>query len=433
MSVLEAPFIMALSEMLKNTYSQILNCELVTAMGCTEPISIAYCASYAGNLLGKKPERCVVHCSGNIIKNVKSVVVPQTGGLKGIEAAAAAGIVALAPELQLEVLTALTEDKRKELRQLLDLGIIDVRPLDSGHALHIIVELFAQGDSVSVEVVDGHTNIGKVVKNGSVLHENKLEAQNSSEIDYSLLTVEGILKYADSVDLEDVREVLERQISYNSAISREGLEHVYGAGIGPTLMESAGNSLREQCKAAAAAGSDARMNGCSLPVVINSGSGNQGLTVSLPIIVWAKNMGCSHEELLRALCVSNLIAVRQKTKIGRLSAFCGATSAAVGAVCGIAYLDKAEASVISQTIINSLATIGGMVCDGAKSSCAGKIASAIDCAFTGYEAAKKHRGYLNGEGLVKVGVEETIDSVARMAARGMHGTDLEILDIMLDK
>lgn len=424
---------MALSEKTVKTYSQILSSELMTAMGCTEPISIAFCASYARKLLGKEPERCVVHCSGNIIKNVKSVVVPQTGGLKGIEAAVAAGIAAAAPELQLEVLTALTDDRRKELTQLLDSGIIDVRPLDSGHALHIIVELFAQDDSVSVEVADAHTNIGRVVKNGSVLHENALEVQSSSEIDYSLLTVEGIVEYAGSVDLGDVREVLERQISYNCAISREGLEHVYGAGIGPTLMENAGNSLREQCKAAAAAGSDARMNGCSLPVVINSGSGNQGITVSLPVIVWAKNLGCTHEELLRALCVSNLIAVRQKLKIGKLSAFCGATSAAVGAICGIAYLDRADASVISQTIINALATIGGMVCDGAKSSCAGKIAAAIDCAFTAYEGAKKCRGYLNGEGLVKVGVEETIDSVGRMAARGMHGTDLEILDIMLDR
>lgn len=424
---------MALSNITIKTYSQILNGELMTAMGCTEPISIAYCASYARELLGKEPERCVVHCSGNIIKNVKSVVVPQTGGLKGIKAAVAAGIAAQAPERKLEVLTNLTEDKRKCLATLLDSGIIDVQPLDSGHALHIIMEFFAQGDSVSVEVIDSHTNIGRVIKNGSILHESSIETQSSSEIDYSMLTVEGILEYADSVDLEDVREALERQISYNSAISQEGLEHVYGAGIGPALAENAGESLREQCKAAAAAGSDARMNGCSLPVVINSGSGNQGITVSLPVIVWAKNLGCSHEELLRALCVSNLIAVRQKLKIGKLSAFCGATNAAVGAICGIAFLDKEDASVISQTIINSLATIGGMVCDGAKSSCAGKIAAAIDCAFTGYEAAKKHRGYLNGEGLVKVGVEETIDSVARMAASGMRSTDLEILNIMLDK
>lgn len=424
---------MAVSEKIKVAFTQILKDELMVAMGCTEPIAIAFCASYARKLLGKDPERCVVYCSGNIIKNVKAVVVPQTGGMKGIEAAVAAGITACTPELQLEVLTSLTEDKRQELLELLKQDIIDVRSIDSGHALHIIVELYAQEDSVSVEVIDAHTNIGKVVKNGSVLHENTLSTQDAGEINYSLLTVADILRYADCVELDDVREVLERQISYNRAISAEGLHTVYGAGIGSALLEGAGESLREKCKAAAAAGSDARMNGCSMPVVINSGSGNQGITVSLPVVVRAESKGNSHEELLRALCVSNLIAVRQKVKIGKLSAFCGATNAAVGAICGIAYLDKAGYEVISQTIVNSLATIGGMVCDGAKSSCAGKIAAAIDCAFTGYEAAKRSRGYLNGEGIVKADVEETIDSVGRMAAKGMHATDLEILDIMLEK
>ena len=424
---------MSFSKTLETAFSDILNTELMTAMGCTEPIAIAYCASRVRSLLNKEPERYVIHCSGNIIKNVKAVVVPQTGGLKGIEAAAVAGVTANAPERLLEVISGLTDEDRKSIRTVLRSVPITVRPLDSGHALHIIVELFAGQDHVLAEVIDTHTGIGRLEKNGELLHEAaKAEVVRIKE-GYQRLNVRDILDYADACDLNGVRTVLQRQIECNRAVSEEGLRHVYGAGIGPALMKQAGNSLRERCKAAAAAGSDARMNGCAYPVVINSGSGNQGITVSVPILLRAEELGCSQEKLLRALCVGNLIAIRQKVGIGKLSAFCGATCAAIGAVCGIAYLDGADYDRISNTIINSLATIGGMVCDGAKSSCAGKIAAALDCAFTAYETAKQGRRYLDGEGLVKADVERTIDNVARMASVGMHGTDLEILDIMLEK
>ncbi|MDO5446049.1 MAG: L-serine ammonia-lyase, iron-sulfur-dependent, subunit alpha [Eubacteriales bacterium] len=424
---------MPITKSLENTYSRILNAELMTAMGCTEPIAIAFCSAYARNLLGKDPDHCVVRCSGNIIKNVKAVVVPQTGGLKGIEAAAAAGIVSGRPELRLEVLSCLTDEDRAALQRILETDIIDVTALDSGHALHIIVELTAGEDNVSVEVIDAHTNIGKVVKNGTILQDRVCVEEDTSSDGYDQLNIKDILEYAKTADLDPVRDVLERQILFNTAISEEGLRNIYGSGIGPALMKNAGTSLREHCKAAAAAGSDARMNGCSFPVVINSGSGNQGITVSLPVILSASEKKCSHDELLHALSFANLIAIRQKVGIGKLSAFCGATCAAIGAICGIAFLDGADYDTISQTIINGLATIGGMVCDGAKSSCAGKIASALDCAFTGYEVAKLGRGYRIGEGLVKDNVEHTIDSIARMAASGMHSTDLEVLDIMLEK
>lgn len=424
---------MALEKELQNKYSRILNAELQTAMGCTEPIAIAFCAAYARDLLGKEPEHITVFCSGNIIKNVKAVTVPQTGGLKGIEAAAAAGVISGKPEYKLEVLTVLDDLDRTELQRMLGRNIIEVKALDSGHALHIIVELTSGTDTVSAEVIDSHTGIGKVFKNGVQMHERICAEEDSSSADYAQLNLSGILEFADTAELSGIRDVLERQISYNRAISQEGLKNIYGAGIGPVLMEQAGGSLRERCKAAAAAGSDARMNGCSLPVVINSGSGNQGITVSLPVIIYAEEKGCSHEQLLRALSLANLVAIRQKVGIGKLSAFCGATCAAVGAVCGIAYLDGGDYETISRTIVNSLATVGGMVCDGAKSSCAGKIASALDCAFTAYAAAKAGRAYQNGEGLVKDNTEKTIDSIARMASEGMHGTDLKILEIMLEK
>lgn len=414
-------------------YTEILKAELKVAMGCTEPIAIAYCAACARKVLGQKPQRYEVWCSGNIIKNVKAVTVPQTGGKKGIEAAVLAGGIGGNPDAELEVLTCLTDQDRLELAQQMDQNVVEVQLLDTKHLLHIIVNVYAGEESASVEIVDSHTNIGRIMRNGIVIREGELEEAPDTDADPELLTVAEILEYADQVEPDSVRDVLNRQIVYNSTISAEGLKHVYGAGIGPLLAQNAKENLKEQAKAAAAAASDARMNGCGLPVVINSGSGNQGLTVSLPIIIFAKEAGKSEEELLRALCVGNLIAIHQKTGIGKLSAFCGATSAAVGSVAGIAYMQGADYDTIALMITNALATVGGMVCDGAKSSCSAKIATALESAFVAYEAAKLQRGYKSGEGIVKQNVESTIDSVARMAAKGMHSTDVEILNIMLDQ
>lgn len=422
---------MAVLSTIHSNYTNILHSELKVAMGCTEPIAIAYCAAYAKKVLGCEPKRFIAYCSGNIIKNAKAVVVPQTGGLRGIEAAVIAGAVGGNPDAELEVLTGITDADRVRINELMERGIVEVKLLDSPQPLHVIITAFADGQEASVEIVGSHTHIGRIEKNGEVIKDNLADEKDPVCENYEGLNVSDILAYADSVDINDVKDILEKQIAFNSAISDEGLRTVYGAGIGPALMESAGDNLREQAKAAAAAASDARMNGCPLPVVINSGSGNQGITVSMPIIVYARAAGKTEEELLRALCVGNLIAIHQKTGIGKLSAFCGATSAAVGAMAGIAYMEKADYPTIAQLITNAIATVGGMVCDGAKSSCAGKIATALESAFIGYEAAKLNRGYREGEGIVKENVEKTIHSVARMAANGMRATDMEILNIML--
>ncbi len=414
-----------------NAYTAILWEELQTAMGCTEPIALAYCAAYAARLLGKMLEKCIASCSGNIIKNVKSVTVPQTGGRKGIEAAVLAGIIGGDPNRKLEVITSMTDAQREELGELLKQGIVQVELLNTEHLLHIIVVLTAGEDTVSVELIDGHTNLGNVVHNGVLIHERHETESQKRALQYDLLNVRDILHYADSVDLKDVAGLLENQVGKNSAIAKEGLTNEWGAAVGKTLLACAQNNVWTRARACAAAGSDARMNGCPLPVVINSGSGNQGLTVSMPVVVYARENHASHEKLLRALCVSNLIAIRQKREIGKLSAYCGAVCAAVGAACGIAYLDDASYRVISQTIVNTVACIGGMVCDGAKSSCAGKIASALDCAFFGYKMAVMGHGYRSGDGLVKENVEQTIDCIGCMARDGMRGTDNEILSLMV--
>lgn len=412
-------------------YTKFLHEELVPAMGCTEPIAIAYGAAYARKVLGKPAERYEVECSGNIIKNVKAVTVPQTGGLKGIEAAVLAGAIGGDADRELEVLSTVNQADLCEIRRGLEERVVAVKPLDSTHTLHIIIHAFAGGDSACVEIIDTHNNVGKVVKNGQVIHQRVEIAAQDDISERRTLNMEDILEYADRVDLTLVRDVLERQINYNSAISREGLGGKWGAAVGKTLLDTCGAGIRVRAEAAAAAGSDARMSGCAMPVVINSGSGNQGMTVSMPVITYAKELGVSHEKLLRALCVANLVAIHQKTDIGRLSAFCGAVSAATGAAAGIAYMEGASYAVIAQTVVNSLANVGGMVCDGAKPSCAAKIVSALESAFLGYELAKRGRGFYDGEGIVKADVEATIASVGRMASVGMRSTDREILNIMI--
>jgi len=415
------------------SYLEILKEELIPAMGCTEPIAIALAAAKARELLGAVPERCRVEVSGNIIKNVKAVTVPNTGGLKGIETATAAGIVAGRAELELEVLSQVTEEDIAAIRAFLDAAEIHVVPAESDRIFFINVTVTARDHSACCEIVDFHTNIVRLQKDDQVLFQAEVSEDEPAEgTDRSVLSVEEIVKFAECVDISDVREMLDRQISYNSAISEEGLRGGWGAEIGKTLREVYGDGVAVRAKAAAAAGSDARMSGCDMPVVIVSGSGNQGITASVPVIEYAKDLNVSDEMLYRALVISNLITIHQKTGIGRLSAFCGAVSAGCGAATGIAYLLGGDYDVIAHTIANTLAICSGMICDGAKPSCAAKIASAVDAGLMGYQMYR-HGGheFVGGEGIVQKGVEKTIDSIGRLARQGMRQTDEEILDIMV--
>ena len=410
----------------------ILKSELVPAMGCTEPIAIAYAAAKARAVLGKLPDTIVARCSGNIIKNVKGVTVPNSGGLKGIDVAAVLGAVGGKEELELEVISQVTEEDRKKTRELLEQGICSCELEEGEENLYIRITMAAGEDTAMVEIRSKHNHICRIERNGEILFSQEDLVKEVSG-DRSLLTVKNILEFADSLDPADVEEVLGRQIDCNRAISEEGMSGQYGASVGKTLVECEGNDVRTRAKAAAAAGSDARMDGCPLPVVINSGSGNQGMTICLPILTYAEEMGVSREKLLRALALANLIAVHEKYYIGSLSAYCGATCAGCAAACGIAYLKGADYEVISQTIINTIADIGGMVCDGAKPSCAAKIASAVDAGLMGYELAVRGKGFRDGEGLVAKDVEQTIQNLGRMGREGMKSTDVEILNIMIGK
>lgn len=413
-------------------YVAILRGELVPALGCTEPIAIAYTSALARKVLGREAERMDVACSGNIIKNVKSVIVPNSGRQYGVETAAILGMLHGDPDLGLEVLQTVTEEDRRRAVELKAQHVCTCSLIEGDENLHIIVTLRAGSDVVEVETRTAHTHVVRVAKNGVVLFTQN-DCGKSACTDKNLLNTRDILRFADAVDLDDVAEVLERQIKYNSAISKEGLDKLYGVGIGRMLLRHGDPSdTRLRAKAAAAAGSDARMSGCDLPVVINSGSGNQGMTASLPVLEYAKEMSSGRDTTLRALVVSNLIALMQKKHIGSLSAFCGAVCAAVGAACGIAYLHGDGLPVISATITNALATIGGMVCDGAKASCAAKIAEALDTALMAYDLAKDGFVFRPGDGLVKSDVDKTVASVGRMGRLGMEQTDVEILHIMLE-
>lgn len=415
------------------SYVQVLKEELLPAMGCTEPIAIAYAAAKAATALGAKPTRLLAEVSGNIIKNVKSVVVPHTGGLRGIPAAAAAGAVAGDPDAELEVISNVTPGQIEEIGRYLEETEITVSHVDNGHIFDIAVTAFNGEDSACVRIVDYHTNIVLISKNGEVLFQKDIdEPVESGLTDRSFMSIEGIVEFADSVDVEDVRETLERQIDYNMAIAEEGLAGDYGANIGSTLMLGHEYDLKYVMRAYAAAASDARMNGCELPVVINSGSGNQGITTSVPVIVYARARNKSHEELLRALCVSNLVTTHLKTGIGRLSAYCGAVSAGCGAGAGIAYLQGVNVEGIAHTVVNSIAINSGIVCDGAKASCAAKISVAVEAGLMGLSMYNKGNQFFGGDGLVKNGVESTISVVGRLARFGMKQTDEEIIRLMLE-
>lgn len=413
------------------TYVRILKEELLPAMGCTEPIAIAYCAAIAGKTLGVLPERVLVEASGNMIKNVKSVVVPNTDGLRGIEAAAAAGLVAGNPDRLLEVIAEVSPAQKEAIREYLSRKCIQVRPKADGEILDIVVHGWAGGHEAQVRIAGKHTNVVLIRLDDRVLREGSSKiGRTGGQADRGLLNIADILDFAETADLADVRETLDRQISCNMAISQEGLTHDWGANIGKVLLRSYPDDIRIRARAAAAAGSDARMSGCELPVVINSGSGNQGITASVPVVTYARYLGVGEEKTYRALLVSNLVTIHLKTGIGRLSAYCGAVSAGCGAGCGIAYLQGGDLRCISHTLVNALAIDSGIVCDGAKASCAAKIASAVDAGILGYEMFCQGQQFRGGDGLLSKGVENTIRNISRLGSVGMRETDTEIIQIM---
>ena len=416
------------------TYIQILKEELIPAMGCTEPIALAYGAAKAREILGSRPDRVKLEVSGSIIKNVKSVIVPNTNHLKGIPAAAAAGIVAGKSDKQLEVIADVNEDEIKEIIEYLATVPMDVEMLDLGRIFDMIITVEKDGSYVKVRIADYHTNIMWIEKDGEVIFKQVEEIEDDEEAraDRSLMAMEFIWDFANTVDLEDVREVLQRQIDYNTAIVEEGLRGDYGANIGKVLLATYGDDVRTRAKAYAAAGSDARMNGCEMPVIINSGSGNQGITCSIPVIEYAKELNSGKEQLLRALVLSNLVAIYQKNVIGTLSAFCGAVSAGAAAGAGIAYLNGGGYKEVVHTVVNALAIVSGMVCDGAKASCAAKIASSVDAAILGYNMFKMGQEFRGGDGLVMKGVEATIRSIGHLGKEGMRETNNEIIKMMIN-
>lgn len=412
-------------------YVRILKQELVPAMGCTEPIAIAFTAAKARDVLGESVDRICIEASGNIIKNVKSVVVPHTGGKKGIEAAAAIGVIAGNAEKSLEVIADVSEEQIAEMDAFLQSAPIEVKHMETGNPLDIIVYVYHEEDYAMVRVAHTHANVVCIEKNGEVLFEKDIEAVTGYGSDYDLLSMDGIYDFSLSADLEDVEEVISRQIACNSAISDEGLTHPYGANIARVLLDTYGDRVEIRARARAAAGSDARMGGCELPVIINSGSGNQGMTASLPVIEYANELGVSKEKLYRALLISNLVTIYQKIHIGRLSAYCGAVSAGAGAGAGITYLLGGDAKHIAHTVVNALAITSGIICDGAKPSCAAKISSAVDAGILGCRMYMEGREFKQGDGIVGCSIEETIEHVGDLARIGMKETDEEIIDMMI--
>lgn len=416
----------------RKNYLMILQNELVPALGCTEPIAVAYAAAKAREVLGEFPNRLELSCSGNIIKNVKGVTVPNSGGLKGIDVAATLGVVGGNASRELEVLEEITPEHIARTQTLLEKGFFTTNLEENVENLYIVATVYSDQHMAEVTIINRHTLITKIVRDNEILYQANIMNKETNSPDKSLLNVKDILEFADSVDISEVQEVLDKQIMMNSAIAEEGLKHPYGAQVGRTLLEVYGDNLFTRARARAAAGSDARMGGCSLPVVINSGSGNQGMTVSLPVIEFAKELGVSKEKLYRALVVSNLIAIHQKRYIGSLSAFCGAVSAASGCGAAITYLNGGTYEQISRTIVNTIANVGGIVCDGAKASCAAKIASSVEAAINAHHLSMKGRAFQPGEGIVQKSVENTIKSVGYIGRVGMKNTDIEILNIMIN-
>lgn len=424
---------MRLAKQIYDTYVQILKAELIPAFGCTEPIAIAYCAAKAREVLGHIPEKVEIQASGNIIKNVKSVIVPNTDGLKGIPAAAAAGIIGGKVEKKLEVISEVTGEQKEEMRRYLEHTAMEVTHLKDGDKLDILITVYAKGSQASVRISRMHCNIVYIEKNGEIHYLETTPAYEEKQeptVDKSLLNIKDIVRFASEVKIEDVQEVLDQQISYNDAIAKEGMAHDWGANIGSIMVKTCGDDVQIMSKALAAAGSDARMGGCELPVVINSGSGNQGITVSVPVIVYSEYLKCPKDTLYRALVISNLIAIHIKHGIGPLSAFCGVASAGCAAGCGIAYLHGGGEKEISHTLVNALAIVSGIFCDGAKASCAAKIAVSVEAGILGYSMYQNGQQFYAEDGIVSNCVEMTIQNICRLGREAMNETDEEIIRIM---
>lgn len=416
-----------------NAFLSILKEELVPAMGCTEPIAVAYAGALARQTLGCIPQSAELIVSGNIIKNVKSVIVPHTSGMKGLKAALAVGILFGNADKKLEVISDIGEDISAELNTYIAEKEITVKKSDSDFPFDIGVKVCGENGDAFVRIIERHTNVVLISRNGETVFE-KAASDGGEEVheDRSLLSVEKIVEFADEVDINDVRDILDRQIEYNTEIAKAGLNGGYGAEIGKILLSSYGASIHNRAKAWAAAGSDARMNGCEKPVVINSGSGNQGITASVPVIVYANENCVSAETLYRALVVSNLVTIHLKTGIGCLSAYCGATSAGAGAGAGVCYLHGGKFEEIAHTVVNALAINSGMICDGAKASCAAKIASAVEAGLLGWQMYSHKSQFYGGDGIVVKGVENTIKAVSSVARNGMRSTDDEIIRLMIE-
>ena len=424
-----------LTKELYDNYTAILREELVPAMGCTEPIAIAYASAKACSILGEDFTHLHVSCSGNIIKNVKGVIVPNSGGQKGIEAAAILGAAGGNAERELEVIAGADDKARALTRKLVRDGVCDVSLAENVPNLYIEVTASGQEHTASVRLENHHTNITLISRDGVSLYEHESEESESpaSSADRSKMKLCTILEYADTVKTDDIREIFERQIDFNSRISQEGLDNKWGACVGKTIIETWGNDVRSCACARAAAGSDARMSGCPLPVIINSGSGNQGITVTLPVLEYAEKWRISREKVYRCLAVSNLVSIYIKHFIGSLSAFCGAVSASAGAGAGITYMAGGDYASVGRTITNTLANVGGIVCDGAKPSCAAKIASSVNAALLAHYMSMNDDEFRGGEGFVEDDVEETIRNMGDIGKIGMKDTDREILNVMIDR
>ena len=414
------------------SYLAILKEELVPAMGCTEPICLAYAAAKARELLGTMPKRVEIKASGNIIKNVKSVIVPNTKGMKGLKASVAAGIVAGNPDKALEVIAEVTPEQKQQIVKFLDDTLMTIVPLNVIAQLDVTVTLYDGNQSASVRIAGHHTNIVKMEKNEEVLFDSGYEADANAKLtDRKCLCMKKIYDFANTIDIEELKPIICPQMECNKAIAMEGLKNNWGANVGSTILR-VGNDIRQKAKAWAAAGSDARMSGCEMPVIINSGSGNQGMTVSLPILAFAEEFHIDEDRTIRAVALSNLVAIHQKTGIGRLSAYCGAVSAGCASGCGIAYLLGHSFDIIEHTLENALGMAAGIVCDGAKPSCAGKIALAVEAGLLGFEMSKNGDNLLGGDGIIGKDVEETIDHIGCLGRYGMKETDVEILKIMVE-
>ncbi len=423
---------------LYDTYVDILKTQLVPAMGCTEPIAVAYAAALAARALRKSDggrefiRHVHISVSSNIIKNVKSVIVPNTDGLHGLEAAAAAGIVAGDPEKKLLVISQVTDPQKEQIRDFLHDADFVVEESDSGELFDILITLSSDSHTAQARIAGTHTNVVRIASGGTTEFEKTIAPEaNVEHSQLEALQIDKIVEFAEAVAIEDVKETLDRQITCNMDIAREGLTHAYGARIGQVLLKARGDDPVTRAKAYAAAASDARMGGCEKPVVINSGSGNQGITTSIPVIIYAEHLGCDQEKLYRALVVSNLVTLHLKCGIGPLSAYCGAISAGCGAAAGVTYLYGGGFKEIAHTVVNALAINSGVICDGAKASCAAKIASAVEAGLLGMEMYRQGSQFHGGDGIVSKGVENTIRNVSQLASEGMRKTDTEIIKIML--